>query len=155
MKLSFCSAGDAEYERKWIEQDKAMAKYMIEEKKARVPLMINVEKIQLAYRDTEKIRKFFALKARYLPAAGFTEEDFRPGELVSHERGNNLCLSLSPNLASYAKKMAKDMGSTHQYVLPPRSKEAEGAEVSNAVAITQDLEVIVEVVSSQDPYEVG
>ena len=109
MKLTFCLAGDAEYAKKWIKQDKDMAKYMIEEKKARVTLMINVENIRLAYQDAEKVRAFFALEGGGL-RGGFTEEDFRPGELVSHKRDKNLRVSLSPSLVSYAKKTAKDMG---------------------------------------------
>ena len=119
MKLVLGSAEEAEYVRKWIERDPAVAKkYTVEEKKARVPLLINAERIRLPFRNQVKVKEFFALEARYLPVAGFTGEDIRPGELVQHERGWHLRLSLSPGLASYAKKAAQDMGSTHQYVLP-------------------------------------
>ena len=111
MKLTFCSADDAEYARKWIEASEKLAgKYTVEEKKARTPMMMNVEKIRLASRDPEKVKDFFFLEARFLPGASFTADDFRPGELVRHKRGWNLRLSLSPALVSYAKKAAKDMG---------------------------------------------
>ena len=93
-------------------------KYAVEEKKARIPLMMNVERIWLAFRDPAKVAEFFALEAKYLPVAGFMEDDFRPGELVQHERGWNLWLFLSPALNSYAKKTARDLESTHQHVLP-------------------------------------
>ena len=98
MKLTLHSADYADYARKWIERNKDMVKkYMVEEKRARVPLMINVERIRLAYQILGKIREFFALETECLPVAGFTEENFRPGKLVSQERGKNLC-------PSYAKK---------------------------------------------------
>ena len=52
MKLTFCSAKDAEYARQWVEQSEVLAgKYAVEEKKARIPLMMNVEKVRLAFRD--------------------------------------------------------------------------------------------------------
>ena len=44
MKLTFCSVGDAEYARKEIESSETLAgKYQVEEKRARVPLMMNME----------------------------------------------------------------------------------------------------------------
>ena len=80
------SAEDAEYARQWVEQDEHIAgKYLVEEKRARV---------RLAYDVLSEVKEFFAIKGRCLPLAGFTAEDFRPGELVCHERGKNLCLSL-------------------------------------------------------------
>ena len=114
MKLTFCSAADAEYARKWVQTSEDLAaKYAVEEKKARIPMMMNVEKIRLAFRDPEKVKDFFDLEAKFIPGDSFTADDFRPGELVRHERGWNLRLSLSPALVSYAKKTAKDLGSAH------------------------------------------
>ena len=102
MRLTFCSADNAKLARQWVEQSETLAgKYLVEEKKARLFLMMIMEKIRLAYRNQGKVREFFALEARYLLVAGFMEEDFRPGELVSHKLGKNLRLSLSPTLASY------------------------------------------------------
>ena len=67
MKLTFCSADNADYARQWVEQSEILAgKYTVEEKKARIPLMMNVEKIRLAFREPEKVAEFFALESRWL-----------------------------------------------------------------------------------------
>ena len=79
---------------------------------------MNVEKVWLAFCDPAEVAEFFALEAKYLPVAGYMVDDFRHGELVQHERGWNIRLFLSPALASYAKKKARDVESTHQHVLP-------------------------------------
>ena len=96
MKLTFCSASDTEYVRTWIGKSEDLAgKYVVVEKRPRVPLMLNVQKIRLAFWNPEKVTEFFDLEAKYLPVAGFTGDDFKPGELDQHEQGWNIRLSLS------------------------------------------------------------
>ena len=97
MKLTFCSAKDAEYVREWIGRSEDLAgKYEVVEKKARIPMMMNVEKIRLAFRNPAKVKEFFDLEAECLPVAGYTGDDFKPGELVQHERGWNVRLYPPP-----------------------------------------------------------
>ena len=58
---------------------------MVEEKRARVPLAMNMDRIRFVYDILSKVKEFVAVEARCLPVAGFMAEDFRPRELISHE----------------------------------------------------------------------